>query len=403
MAWLQGHMRVLHVIPGLANSSGPTHVVINLTEHLAKLGCVVTVYHVQYDDIEALRPDPDLVATKGFPLTFSRRWGYSRGLGRALRETVRNFDIVHIHSVWMYPTLAAARACRDAGVPYVLRPAGSFEPWCLRQNRAVKRIYYMLVERRNVAVAAAIQAMSQQEREHFRDLGIREKVVVIPNGVSEEALAEGGIGSECREHWGIGKTTPVVLFLSRLHPKKGLDILIEAFSCVLRVLADARLVIVGPPAPGYGKRIDQMLREYGIEESTVVAGELRGQDKWAAYQAADVFVLPSRSENFGIVVAEAMACGVPVVVSRETPWEEVETRKAGFWVNLDVDEIAQAILIVLENRRLAAEMGRNGQALVRERYTWDRIAERMLKVYENILAGREPDAGLGDPGGGYGD
>lgn len=389
-----GFLRVLHVIPGLANSSGPTHVVVNLAEHLAKLGCWVTVYYMSYPGIKPLLPDGALVETRASPLTFSRRWGYSKELGRALSENIPGFDIVHITSVWMYPTTAAARACRKHDVPYVMRPAGSFEPWCLQRSWGLKKAYYWLVERRNLANAAVIQAMSDQERLHFRDLGFDEKVVVIPNGVSSDCSG-GWSGAQFREQFGIHEDTPLVLFLSRVHPKKGLDILTAAFALVLRKLPEARLVVAGPAAPGYGIEVQRMLEAQGIDAHTILTGELRGEEKWAAYRAADVFVLPSRSENFGIVVAEAMACGVPVVVSRETPWQDVETYNAGRWVKLDPDEIAENIIEILENRELARKMGQNGRALVRKKYTWDRIAEKMLSVYENIVAGRDPDERLG--------
>lgn len=383
-------MKVLHIIPGLANWSGPTHVVVNLAECLARLGSEVSVYHLHYDGIEPLRPAPGLVESRGFPVTFSWRWGYSRSLGKAVRQSVADFDIVHIHSVWMYPTVAASRACLKRGVPYVLRPAGSFRPEAFLGNQTLKRIYYMLFEKSHLDNAACVHAVSAVEAEELGALNIRAPICVIPNGVNLLDFDHLPSPEEARLRLGLQPEDKVILYLGRLHPIKGLDLLTASFAQVLHRLPGAKLLIAGPTAPtvaGYVREVIKMVKYQGIERHTILTGELRGEEKWAAYRAADVFVLPSRSENFGIVVAEAMACGVPVVVSRETPWQDVETYNAGRWVELDPNEIAKSIIEILEKPMLARRMGKNSCALVREKYTWDRIAKRMLQVYENIVAG----------------
>ena len=387
-------MKILHVIPGLANSSGPTRVVINVSERLVRLGCEVSIFHLTGRGYDRVLPKDPRVEVKGFPIDWSRRWGYSRSLGKALRETVAQFDIVHIHSVWMYPTVAAARACRRRSVPYILRPAGSFRPEALLGNRTLKSVYYRLFEKSHLDNAALVHAVSTVEAEELRNFGVCAPISVIPNGVNSPDVSRVKSREEARLRLGLQPKAKVVLYLGRLHPIKGLDILTAVFASVLRRLPDAKLVIAGPAAPGYAREVAKMVKHHDIEEQTILTGEVRGWDKWAAYRAADVFVLPSRSENFGIVVAEAMACGVPVVVSKKTPWEDVETYNAGCWVNPEPDEVAKSIIEILENPDLARQMGENGRALVREKYTWDTLAKRMLRVYENIVAGRDPNAAL---------
>lgn len=387
-------MRVLHVIPGLRNSSGPAHAVVNLTEGLGLLGVEVSLYHLDCSSPPNVVRASRLVETRAFPVEFPRRWGYSPALTRALRDTVPTFDIVHIHSVWMYPTFTAARECESGGVPYVLRPAGSFEPWCLRQNAAAKSHYYRLVERRHMERAAAVHAMTEQERRNLRQFGVSNDIFVVPHGVPEGSAVSAERCWQFRRRYEIGARTPIVLFLSRLHPKKGLDILTAAFAKVVREIPDAKLLIVGPPAAGYSERLSAMVKEHGIDQHTIITGELRGTEKWAAYCAASVFVLPSYSENFGIVVPEAMLCGLPVVVSRHTPWEEVEEWNAGRWLELIPDLFAEHIVDILRDPARAREMGQNGRKLVARKYTWGRIAEKILRVYENIRAGLRPEAGL---------
>jgi len=378
-------MRVLHVIAGLRGSSGPSQAAVHLSGELARLGCSVALFHLSYPGMRPMTA-PAGVEVRGFPRTFSPTWGCSRSMGRELRRRIGEFDVVHVHGVWQYPCFAACAACRRMGVPYVLRPAGAFEPWCLRQAALKKALYERLVERRNLLGAAALHATSFQEAMNLARRGVSGKIAVIPNGVSERLVEAGGDAGAFRQRFGLEQSTPLVLFLSRLHPKKGLDILAESFSIVLRRVPQARLVVAGRAAPGYLRSVVEMLRRRGIAASTIIAGDLHGQEKVAAFRAADVFVLPSRSENFGIVVVEAMACGTPVVVSRETPWSEVEERGAGRWVQLRPEAFAGHILEVLQNRDLRGRMGESGRALVRQKYTWPRIAERVLELYRAVVA-----------------
>lgn len=387
-------MRILHVIPGLAYSSGPTHVVLHLAERLADRGHKVSIYYLTGRGYDTVFPRNSSVEMRGFPVKIFKKWGYAPSLHRHLDQTVSQFDIIHIHSLWSYPNIAATQAAWRHGIPYLMRPIGSLEPWCMLTSRCKKRIYMALIERRHLKRAAAIHATSEQEALNIAKLGIGTKIVVVPNGINPDEYNVMPPREVFRERFNIGTNKKVVLFLGRLHPKKGLNILVESFAQVYRVTPNVILGIVGPDEGGYVNMIKSQVERLGITNAVIFAGELKGQDKLAAYAAADVFVLPSHSENFGIVVAEAMASGLPVVVSRNTPWQDVERQNAGLWVNLKVEEISQAILTILNNQRTALKMGQNGRMLVRDKYSWYKITKQMLKVYENILAGRDPDFGL---------
>ncbi len=386
-------MRVLHVIPGLSNASGPTRVVINLSDELVRLGCEVSIFHLKGRGYGQLMPEDERVKVKGFPVKWCDYWGYSPGLKHALSQEASSFAIIHIHSLWLYPNVAAVSVASRLGIPYVIRPAGSLMAEPQKHRSLRKRLYAALKERRHLNGAAAVHVASGIEAKSVSEFGVRAPIVTVPNGIPGARLRPmaASVSSAPTDD----RTCRKVLFLGRLHPIKGLDLLARAFGKVARSRKDVHLIIAGPEGKkGYRSTVERYLRDEGVLDKTVFTGELEGERKWQAYREADVFVLPSRSENFGIAVAEAMASGIPVVVSQETPWQDVETRKAGFWVPLDAQKFAEAIITILDQPRLAAELSRNGCALVREKYTWDRIAKKMLHVYENIVNGRRPSAGL---------
>ncbi len=390
-------MHILHVIPGLSNASGPTHVVVNLCERMADHGHSVSIYYLENWQSDTILPVHPNLSVEAFPFGPIRKWGFSSALRNTLKQRMAEFDIVHIHALWLYPQVVAARTAWEKGVPYLVRPIGSLEPWALSsQGRLRKKLYMSLIERRHLDKAAAIHATSQQEAANISKLGIRTKIVMVPNGINFDEYHNLPSCEVFRNRFNISSDEKIILYIGRLHPIKGIDILIDAFSQVHNHMSDVVLAIVGPFETGYKTTITNQILHRGISKSVVFTGELQGRDKLSAYAAADVFVLPSHSENFGIVVAEAMAAGLPVVVSRNAPWADIETCDAGFWVNLDADEIADAILTVLGDPNLASKMGQNGRTLIKEKYTWDEIAKRMLRVYENIVVGVDPGTNLQD-------
>lgn len=374
-------MRILHVIPGLADSSGPTQAVANLARAQTRLG-----HEVQVAAIGGRGTDPSAQGFVGvdvhvFPSQVLRYWGYSPPLARWLGESVAAFDFVHVHSLWLYPNLATARACVRKSTPYWVRPAGSLEPWCMALHPIRKRLYLRFIERRLMDKSAAVHAVSEQEADHLRAFEFRAPVVCIPNGVSD-AFLRGAPGRDAaRRRFGLAGDAPVLLFLSRIHPKKGLDILHRAFELVLRNHPSAVLMIAGPMDHDYAQEVRAMFEPLVRTGSTCFPGELRGADKGAAFAAADAFVLPSHSENFGIVVAEAMATGIPVVTSRNTPWQLLETEGAGFWEPLSPEAFASRMSWLLSHPDQARSMGDRGRSVARSRFSWDAIAGEVVAAY----------------------
>lgn len=294
------------------------------------------------------------------------RGPFTRALGPLLDAT----DVLHLHGVWDPPLIAAAKAARRAGKPYVVAPHGMLDPWSLAQGRWKKRLAMALGVRRMLDRAAAIQWLNDDERDLAAPQHLRAPAAVIPNGVSAEALAPpADPGAFRRVHAG---AAPYILFLGRLHPKKGLDILAEAFGCLP---PPVRLVVAGPDG---GVLADFRSHIAPFAERVAILGPLYGAAKWAAFDDAACFVLPSRQEGFSVAILEAMARQCPVVVSEQCHFPEVGSEGAGRVAPLD----AAAFTVALAGTLAGSEgMGRAGRALVERKYTWERVAEATAQLY----------------------
>ena len=311
-----------------------------------------------------------------FDTDWPHAWRRSIGLKQALCKAVPVAEILQIQSIWMYPSYVAGRIACKSNVPYVICPAGTLQPWALgngRLKRLKKAAYFRLIAKSLMDRAACVQAASVQEAEQVRRLGHAGPVTIIPNGVDIGGLDDGD--REAAETcWPVLKDRPVVAFMSRLSPEKGLDLLIPAWSEIIKSpgCRDAMLVLAGPDCRGYEETVKAMIDKHGVGSAVLLPGMVQGARKVSLLKRADVFVLPSYSENFGIVVAEALACGTPVITTTGTPWEELQTVDAGRWVPPTKEDIGRALrelLSMSESRR--EEMGRRGAALIREHYTWD--------------------------------
>lgn len=312
-----------------------------------------------------------------------RFWaGYSSGIKRALPGLVRTHDIVQIHELWNYPGYVAARACRRAGVPYVVSVHGELDPWALAQKRLKKRVYHSLVQGPMLRSATAIHALSKLEFEQIRNCGLRNPVAVVPNGVDlDDVEPAGASGDAFFSECSIPRGSRIILFLGRLHYKKGLDILLQAFAHVVTDLGQAVLVVAGPDG-GERKRLEAQAKQSGLADRVRFTGSLEGARKRAAYRVASAFVLPSRSEGFSMAALEALAMGVPVVLSRQCNFPEVAAFGAGAVVDSSPAAVADGIRQILslsdaERNRIGA----NGRALVAKRFAWRRVAAEMASVY----------------------
>lgn len=297
-----------------------------------------------------------------------------------------DIEILHDHSIWRRSHIDVALASRQTGRPLVLSPRGTLLPWCLQHKRLKKKMGMMLYMRRVLEQVALFHATSEEEVESLRSAGFRQPITLIPNGTVLPDLDSPIDGDEFGYN---GDRT--ALFISRINPKKGLLMLVRAWGR-LRPLG-WRLKIVGPDENNYRGEIATAIEREGLTDVVTIRDAVDHKEKWMLYRAADLFVLPTHSENFGIVVGEALAAGTPVLTTKGAPWAELETYQCGWWTDISVDAIFHALQ---EATALSADelrmMGKRGRSLVEERYSWQAIGRDMLRAYEWLLGKEEmPD------------
>lgn len=382
-------MKVLHVIRTLsAASGGPQMVVTRLARAHAELGADVTIagYETSPGENELpvshAGPRGSLVVTR-VPSGGRMERFWPRNARAHLSEIVPGQDVVHLHGVWDSIILEAARQARRAGVPYVIAPHGMLDPWALAMKRTKKRVAMALGVRSRIAGAAMLHALSRHERESLEAAAYGPKVETFPNGVwldEIEPLPEKGA---MRRRFPALGTDPYVLFLSRLHPGKGLDILADAFAMVVKEMPELRLVVVGPDW-GAEQPLRAQAAALGIADRVLITGPLWGRDRFDAMVDAACFCLPSEHEAFSVAIAEGCAAGLPVVISEECNFPEIAEAGGGLVVKRDRPAVAEALRRVLADPATAAAMGRRGRSLIEREYTWPRIAERMLAAYRGL-------------------
>ena len=383
-------LNVLHVTPSMSPEwGGPAIVVSELTSELSLQGvcCDIVATRGHRVGINQIAP-PDVPIYSfdtGFP---ARLWtAYSAELSRFLNERAGRYDLIHIHEVWHYPGYAAFRAARKHKLPCVLTIHGELSEWGLRQKALKKRIYMFVLMDRILRNVNALHAITRAEKEQVVKLGYKTPVVVAPNGIEPapfEALPD---PVEFIQRFPVLKGKRIILFLGRLHAKKGLDILARSFSTIAKRFEDIVLLVVGPNKFGTREKMESILRSEDLLGRAVFTGLLTGEDKLAAMNCADLFVLPSHSDVLGIAVLEAMAARLPVVITEGCEFPEVSEHGAGFVVEADEVPIAEAITMLLSDADLRKRMGQQGRKLVIERYTWQVAAATMANLYKTLVAG----------------
>ncbi|MBL8764633.1 MAG: glycosyltransferase [Phycisphaerae bacterium] len=386
-------MRILHVISSLdPRHGGPPAVVIRLAAAQAALEpgphdvvrTAIATYHepearARIEKARSAVPGGDRVPVHSLgPLGRLERFA-ARGARSRLRDLAREFDLLYMHGVWSPVVPAGAGAARAAGVPYVIRPAGMLDPWSLRQKALKKRIAMVMGYRAMLNGALFMHTLNTDERDLIVPLGLTCPLEVIPNGVFLQELTPlPDPGTFRAGHPEVG-SDPFILFLSRLHYKKGLDYLADAFALVVERFPRARLVVAGPDEGARGEFEAQVAR-LGVAARVHLVGGVYGPDKLAAFVDATCLCLPSRQEGFSVAITEALACGLPAVVSRDCHFPEVGEAGAGEVVALDAREVAEALCRILGDEARRARMSRAGWDLVRTRFTWPSIAARTLEV-----------------------
>jgi glycosyltransferase involved in cell wall biosynthesis len=386
-------LNILHIIRGLANSSGTTHIVNPLAEAQGRLGHIVRVLYVDKPPMPAVLPDSKLVASRGFALSLPLdNPGFSWDLARAMKAEVSMADVVHVHAVWNFPTWWAMRTADRIGVPYIVAPQGSFDPWALGLNAMGKRLYGYFTERPLLQRAAALQALTVKEAAQFRAAGLRAPVHVIPNGIAGDLFVRRR-PSALAQRLGLASDERVLLFLSRVHPKKGLDVLLPAF-LKLRERHRVTLVVAGSDrGSGHLETMRALSMKLGLGDSVRFIGEVAGEEKLDLIQSADAFALISHSEGLPVAAVEALGAGLPSVLSSECNLPEVEACRAGWVVPPNQGDAASALIELFDDPVEAAARGRRAAEMVQKDYTWQGIAARTLDLYRELTRTRAGSVG----------
>lgn len=385
--------RILHVIPSVSPlRGGPSVSLGTMVRGLARAGMEVHVAttdddgHGRFAVLNGAPAVKDGVTYRYFPRQ-TRYYTFSWPLTWWLARHTREYDLVHIHALFSYPALPAAYAAARACVPYVVRPLGTLNRWGMqRRHRRLKWVSFRMIERRILRGAACIHYTSEQERIEAAELGMTGRSVVVPLGVDLEPF------EDLARHGWLRQRAPdlagrtIILFLSRLDRKKGLDLLLDAFAQVLPSRPELALVIAGAGDQGFERALRDRATHLGVQDHVLWAGFLDETEKLAALADTDVFVLPSYSENFGMAVVEALASGLPVVVSDQVAMHrDIAAAGAGVVVPCDAEALAAALLRVSSDPALRAELGSRGRQVTRERFSIEAMTAGLLRLYDQVL------------------
>ncbi|MCC5637241.1 glycosyltransferase [Nostoc sp. CHAB 5844] len=388
-------MKILHVIPSVASvRGGPSQAVQEIVKELGNFNVDAEIVTTNDNGVDLLDvPLCQLIEYKEVPVQFFprfspqihsiREFAFSSKFTTWLWQNVSKYDLLHIHAIFSYTSTAAMAIARLKGVPYIVRPLGQLCEWSLQQSARKKQIYLDLIERANLQHSQAIHFTSELEQQETNRLNLGVPGFVLPHGLLIPPAIP-NVRISLRQHLNLPLDQPIILFLSRLHPKKGLEYLIPA----LGKLNHHRFtfVVVGSGSSEYKDELESLVDSAGIGDRTHFAGFLEGESKNLFLQGSDLFVLTSHSENFGVAVLEALAAGLPVIVTPGVALASVvEQHKLGYVTPQNVLEIANAIDDCLNYPLLAKQMGDRARQFILDKYTWEKITCQMIQIYTKIL------------------
>lgn len=389
-------VRILFVVPCYYPAhryGGPVKSTHELARALVTMGVDITVFTTNangVDDLQVpLNVEVDIDGVKVWYFKAQRPRSYFRStqFSRVLRARLKEFDLVHINWLYVYTTMVAARECLRQHIPYILSPRGMLDPYAIAMKGLVKKTLYLRwIESRHLAGAALVHFSSNGEFRQAESGGWRFRAAVGPLGLNVTPYAARPDTEPWLERFSVLRGKKQVLFLGRINYIKGLDLLAKAWPSVMSVVPNAHLVIAGPDDDDYAIKVKQWLAEGCVSQHVTFAGMLLGNEKLVAMHSADVCIMPSYLESFGMSIVEAMACSKPVVVTdRVNICDEIAAACAGLVVPCDSEKIAQGIVTLLRNPESAAIMGKNGYKLVQEKFTVEKAATRIFDIYKKIL------------------
>ncbi len=387
-------MKVLHVIPSIAPlRGGPSHAVLGMVKLLRVQGIDAEIVTTNDNGNYLLDlPLGERIIYQDVPIWFLPRFSlpfkefiFSAGLTKWLYQNIANYDLVHSHYLFSYASTCAGIFARHHKIPYVVRTIGQLTPWALAQSRLKKQIYTSLIERHNLNRAAAVHCTASGEAEDVRNFGIQTPTITLPLGVDQPEILPEAKTEICNKY-DIPPDKPIILFLSRLHYKKRPDLLIESLAELSKLGQNFHLIVAGSGEDEYVNYLKNLVKDYDLAKCTSFAGFVTGRDKDLLLQGSDIFVLPSFSENFGIVVAEAAIASLPIIITPGVQIApDITDANAGLVVEGTKAELVKALSQLIASPELRSQMGANAQKLASQKYSWSAISTQLIEHYLQII------------------
>jgi glycosyltransferase involved in cell wall biosynthesis len=345
---------------------------------IQKIDANVLCFEVKKDD-KLIGEDSFI---KKIPLHKNNKFKYSRDFKNSL-ESIQNISLYHVNGLWEYPSIIAPKIARKKGSPYIISPHGMLYPQALKKNKWIKKLIYFLYLKKDLQRADVIHVTCIDEMQYIRDIGITTPIAIIPNAIEANELLKKQIKSNCKMKFG---------YLGRVHPRKKIETLLYVWAKLGKKVKDAELVIIGSGEVSYMDFLQKETKRLQLD-NVIFTGFLAGVEKEEMLESLSYLAVPSDFENFGMIVVEALALGIPVIASKGTPWIELETNNCGWWITNDTStfyETFKKALQLSETERLI--MGENGKKLVLEKYDSKNVAQKMMKLYKWVMEnGETPD------------
>jgi glycosyltransferase involved in cell wall biosynthesis len=386
-------MKILMTIPAVGPVYGGTSkAVLELSEALGHTGITVDVVTTNLNGDQPLDvPTDRWVEGDGYRIRYFAHGGgakyiFNNTLLQWMEGALGEYDVIHLNTLFAPMISLAAWHCRRRGKPFVMTPHGMLDAWALRYKAWKKKPYFACIEKPLLDAARGIQTITSIESGQVKKLGIRATPFLVPNGIHIQSQTIPATSDLFFATFPQLKGKRIVLFLSRIDPKKGLDRFIPAFARVRGTIPDAALVIAGPDLVNYKPAVEQFLAEHGCADAALFPGMIGGELKRSALAAADVYILPSYSEGMSMSILEAMACGLPCVFTTGCGFPEADTARAARVVEPEIELLAEAVADLLAHPDDARAMGDRARNFIQENYTWQRAAEKMSAAYDVMLA-----------------
>lgn len=378
-------MKILHISSGFSPLAGGAGTSVKKTvEALAANGLAVQLFTTRIRGESLFQSSA--VPTSSFDVNFLAKWRYAPSIRSALEQVIPQADIVHLNDIWLYPEVVSSLSALKHKVPYVVSVRGLLHPKALNYNKYRKMLFYRLFGKNVLEKAAMIHVQSENELEAVRLIGLSNPATIIPNGVSKATFDNLPQAMPLESLYPRTKGKLKIVYLGRIHPSKGLDILADSLKLILQKGLDVSLVIAGAGEAKHAQWFSSIINNAGLESKVIFTGHIQESDKLSLLRACDIFVLPSLFEAFSNSVLEAMMCGLPVIITSCCNFPEVKYCQAGIVIEPDYHQLSDAIIELAENPALRERMGVNARVLLARKYTWDVIAGEFINMYRGVLA-----------------